>query len=267
MTIRQSAKLRMYLAVVALCARVEFAAAIVLIPAFAAALKSFLAMPDRIKDARKAQKASTKGITGSKLENRTEMTKIGNRIGASLTTFADAIGDIELRGEAGDAAVPLDRGGETEAAARAETLEALAATHCAVLVKEYGLKEAELDEFATYLTAFSKAIGRPRSAIALKRTATESIPELFVEADAYLDRMDRLTLNLEQEHPSFVAAYKVARVIGAIPYRKKKDPAVVAAEKKAKADLKAAKSKPASGRGQTSAAPSSEDAASDGLTA
>ena len=265
MTIRQSAKLRMYLAVVALCARVEYAGAVGLIPAFAAALKSFLEMQERIKTARKEQKTSTKGITESKSEARVEMTKLGNRIGAALTTYADAVGDIELRGEAGDAAIPLDRGTETEAAARAEVLEELAAKYDSILVKEYGLKATDLEAFGGHITAFSKAIGRPRNTIAKRRAATESIPDLFVEADAYLDRMDRLTLNLEPEHPKFVAAYNAARLIGAIPYRKKKDPAVVAAEKQAKAETKAAKGKSASGRGQTPAATSSANGAGEAL--
>jgi hypothetical protein len=223
-------------------------------------LNSFLAMPERIQQARKAQTTPTKGITGSKLEVRTELTKVGLRIGASLTTFADAIGDMELRSEAGEAAVPLDRGGETEAAARAETLEALATKHRAVLVAEYGLRAADLDAFATHLTAFSQALGRPRSAIALKRSATESIQDLFVEADAYLDRMDRLSLNLEPEHPDFVAAYKASRFIGALPYRRKRNPAAVGTETVPDAA-------PAPGRLQTPPTPASANATSDGLTA
>jgi len=259
MTIRQSAKLRMYLAVSALCGRAEFAGIITLIPAFASALKSFLAMPDRIQEARKAQKTPTKGITGSKSETRTELTKVGQRIGASLTTFADATGDIELRGAAEEAAVPLERGGEMEAAARAETLEALATKHRAILVAEYGLKDADLDTFATSLTAFSQMLGRPRSTIALKRSATESIPDLFVEADAYLDRMDRLSLNLEPEHPEFVGAYKASRLIGALPYRRKKNPAGVATETIPDAA-------PAPARPQTPTTPAPAHATSDGLT-
>lgn len=235
MTIRQSAKLRMYLAVVALCNRPAFSAVVQAIPAFAAALKGFLAMPDKIKVARKLQKASTKGITDSKQDNRTELTKLGNRIGAALTSYADAEGDIELRGEAGDASLPLDRGSETAAAARAETLLELATKHSKVLVSEYGLKETDLADFDAYLSSFSKASGLPRTTISLRAAATQTLKNLFLEADAYLDRMDRLSLNLEVDHPEFVLAYKASRLIGAIPYRTKKVPALASAKKQEKA--------------------------------
>jgi hypothetical protein len=243
MTVRQSAKLRMYLAVVALCNRPEFAAATAAIPAFAAALRAFLAMPETIKAARKLQKASTKGITGSKLDNRIGLTKIGNRIGAALTSFADAEGRIELRGEAADAAIPLDRGSETAAAARAEMLLELASPHSEILVREYGLKETDLADFDAYITSFSEASGRPRTTISLRASATKVLKNRFLEADAYLDRMDRLSINLQPDHPDFVLAYKSSRLIGAIPYHTKKDPTKAAAEKQSKADTKAAKKK------------------------
>jgi len=99
----------------------------------------------------------------------------------------------------------------------------------------------------------------------LKRTATESIQDLFVEADAYLDRMDRLSLNLELEHPEFVGAYKASRLIGALPYRRKKQPAGVATE--TIADAKAATNVPILGRPQTPSTPAPAHATSDGLTA
>jgi hypothetical protein len=131
---------------------------------------------------------------------------------------------IELRGEAHEAAVPLDRGSETAAIARAETLLELAAKHSEILVKEYGLTETDLAGFDAAITSFSATTGRPRSTISLRTTATQSIKRCFQEGDAYLDRMDRLSLNLEPKPPDFVLAFQSARLIGAIPPRPKKAP-------------------------------------------
>ncbi len=115
-----------------------------------------------------------------------------------------------------------------------------------ILVGEYGLKDTDLADFDTYLSSFPKACGLPRTTISLRSAATQTLNKLFLEADAYLDRMDRLSLNLEVDHPKFVLAYNSSRLIGAIPYLTKKAPA----KKQAKA-----RSKPSTTRTEAPVSP------------
>jgi len=60
---------------------------------------------------------------------------------------------------------------------------------------------------------FSAAIGKPRGKITDRKTVTDSLPQLFAQADRHLARLDRLAKLLETTHPEFVLGYRNARLI------------------------------------------------------
>ncbi len=82
---------------------------------------------------------------------------------------------------------------------------------------DYGVDQAQLDELGDKIEGFSNAIGKPRAKINEGKTVTDSLPDLFAKADKHLERMDRLTKQLEVSFPEFVQGYRNARVI--VDYR------------------------------------------------
>lgn len=212
MTRRQDAKLRMLHAVSHLLGHPDSAPALAHVPAFAEAAARLQGIPERLRRLQQAQNAPVTGVTRSKQDVRDRMTEAAVRTLAALTAYADVTGNFELRADASISPSELRRTRETDAAARVESILAAATRHAADL-PAYGIRPEDLEDLEDALASFSDLIGRPRLAISHRRAATLTMPELLAEADAYLDRLDRLSSLLERDFAPFVRTYRATRLV------------------------------------------------------
>ena len=134
------------------------------------------------------------------------------RAASGVRAFADEKDDLELYEIVNVTPAKLKYGAAIDAVNWAERI-LKAATENVGDLADYGIDQAQLDAADLAIDGFAAAIGKPREAIIERRSATQSLPELFAAADKHLARMDDLTDQLEARFPDFVKDFRNARVI------------------------------------------------------
>ncbi len=202
----------MYLVVTGYCNQDEQQEAIAALPAFQRAYDKFKVYPQQIYAMGQLQQQRSAGQTKTKAKLREAMADAVARAASGVRAYADEKGDLELYEIVNVTPAKLKYGAAIDAVNWAERILKAATEHVADLA-DYGIDQAQLDAVDLAIDEFSAAIGKPREAIIERRSATQSLPELFAAADQHLARMDDLTDQLEGDFPEFVRDFRNTRVI------------------------------------------------------
>ena len=205
-------RLNMHRIVTGVCDQPDQKQAVESIPAFLREYTAFKTLSQQITATSRLHQQRSAGITKAKANLRLATADSIVRLASALHAYADVENDLELRETGKLTRSDLKYGPALSAVNRAETILAAATKHLAALA-DYGVDQTQLDNADLAVDAFSAAIGKPREAIIERRSLTQSLPELFAQADIHLARLDDLTEQLEPNFPAFVKDFRNARVI------------------------------------------------------
>ena len=211
MNIAQDNKIKMYLAVEAVCDKKQSVWQGLV--AFLKAYQDFKNRVANIQSLNKQQERRKVGVTEDKRQLRVEMCDLAYPVCAALKAFAVETKNRELEGRVGFSRSDLLIGRDTMGADRCREILAAATENVAKLA-DYGVTPAKLAALQTAVDAFSAAITKPRETRVTGKTVTEVLTAEFKTVDEILrDRLDNLVPQLAGVDPTFVTDYRNARVI------------------------------------------------------
>lgn len=180
---------------------------------YANAHTSFLGRLKLIEDNIEVQEKQLGGIAKNKGELRASMVDQALVVAQATFALATDTGDTVLRGKVDYSRSDLTEGRDTVVGQRCQGVHTEASAVAAALVA-YGVLAADLIALQTAIDAYVAEVSAPRTAITIRKGATEAITELVREGMAILnDRMDKLMPEFETAAPNFFQEYFDARII------------------------------------------------------
>jgi hypothetical protein len=180
---------------------------------FVTAVQQFEEKITAIDGAAQKQETPVSGAVDDKGAARDALEDVCFLICEALGVLAHTSKDHDLEALVDLTPSGLDRLGDEELSNRATTILARAnamKTELAALQ----VTDANLEEFAQALQAFQARKEKPRTAVTERVAQTQSLPNLFREANSILrNQLDPLVNLFKRSHLDFVTAYRSARVI------------------------------------------------------
>lgn len=183
------------------------------IPAFKDAVDEFETTIADIDTQRLIQEGKTIGISEDKQKISVEMMHLTNEFASTLYAYASKIGNNELLEKVNYSPSKLINARDTILKDICQLVHDEANNLIAELA-EYGKTPADVEKFRKTIESFDAILAKPRTAIALRKTATSKLVELFKNNDNIIKtRLDKLVENFQQSQPKFYKEYKTARII------------------------------------------------------
>ena len=166
-----------------------------------------------IEDNIEVQERQLGGIAQNKSELKAQMVDQALAVAQATFALATDTGDTVLRGAVDYSRSDLLEGRDTVVGQRCQGVHAAANGVAAALVA-YGVVAADLVALQAAIDAYVVAVSAPRTAITIRKGATEAIATLVREGLGILnDRMDKLMPEFEASAPNFYQEYFDARII------------------------------------------------------
>ena len=183
------------------------------VPAFETAFlsaKATLAAVDSA-DSRKAQKKG--GVTDSKQKHQDNLANQALALAAVISSYAALNKDLVLKEEMHFSPSELFYGPNQQVSVHCANILAKARELTGEL-KDYGVTEALIDNYATQLDQYAVSILEPRSATAERKQAGELVAELLKQLQViFTDHLDALMLLFKFTHRDFYNQYLIKRMI------------------------------------------------------
>lgn len=162
------------------------------------------------------------GKTISKLNARESAITRCLLISAGLFAYAKKTNNDELAELSDIQRSRLEMMRDTELIETLESVYELAKARSAEGVT-YGFGETELESYRLIIQKYDDAFGRSQTGMLKRKVAVKSLVELFSEAGAILEVIDKYVHGMRETHSDFAAHYNDARVIRHLGLRHRKD--------------------------------------------
>lgn len=183
------------------------------LPAFQEAVNEFETTIANIDIQRLIQEGKTTGISEDKQKLSTEMMQLTNEFASTIFAYASKTGNNELMKKVSYSPSKLTNARDTILKDICQLVHS-EATNIIAQLADYGKTQADLEKLSKAIDNFNTILAKPRTAIALRKTATTKLVELFKNGDNILkNRLDKLVENFQQSQPKFYKEYKTARII------------------------------------------------------
>ena len=166
-----------------------------------------------IESNRDLQTLETTGITTDKTTKRAAMAEKALFLENRLQSYANAVGNSELKESVQYSATDLKKARDTDVVGICNTILAQANAYAASIA-DYGVTAAMITDFQAAIATYSSTLAKPKAAKSQTKTATENLTRLFKEADDLL--VNRLDLDIELfkvSSPEFYSQFKTARIV------------------------------------------------------
>lgn len=159
------------------------------------------------------QQTPTTGAAAQKENVRSDLEDKILEIADQLAALAAVTHNMELASQSELTLSALDRMADGALEETGQRIAALATTNTAALV-DYGITPVEIGELSTLVGQFHDIKTAPRTAIAGRKSETDTLPDLIAETTSLLrNRLDKLMTKFKKTQPEFYAGYRTARVI------------------------------------------------------
>ena len=184
------------------------------VPAFVTAFGEFETGISSINATRLEQEKDLKGIAEDKRVKEDEMILQTLGLIGPIVAYANVTSNEPLRQEVDYSERELRRSRDTVLEDQCQIVQDRANTHSVDLIASYGVTAGQITDHATTITDYHGAIAGPRSAIAVRKTHTETFEVLIKSTIGILsDKLDQLVVVFKTTNPQFVSDYENARII------------------------------------------------------
>lgn len=182
-------------------------------PAFATIFGNFEEQIAIIRETRSVQEGQITGVTKDKAEAQNNAVEKGLQVSTAVFAFASVIGNNKLQDRVGYSPTELRRCRDTILIDRL-TVIIEAANQNITELENYGLKQADIDEFQAIIDKYAEKVEDPRQAITNRSRATKELADNFKNIDKVLkEQLDKLMLQFKTEAKIFFQQYQNARLI------------------------------------------------------
>ncbi|MCX6316150.1 MAG: carboxypeptidase-like regulatory domain-containing protein [Bacteroidetes bacterium] len=181
------------------------------VPAFATIYESAKATLDALESADKRKAQKLKGIAEDKSQYQEDLALQANAIAAAIGAYALQQKDAELKQAMNFTVSELFYGPNKELTAKSANILAKAQELVEPL-KDYGVSELLISNFAAALDAYAGRMHKPRNVTAERKVAVMQIAELLKQLQViFTGQLDALMLLFQFTHPEFYNEYKAKR--------------------------------------------------------
>ena len=193
------------------------------LPAYATIFASFEDAISQIRNTRLVQEGQITGITKDKAQAQNNAIEKAIQVATAVFAYASIQNNNTLKDKVSYSPSELRRSRDTILIDRLEVIHE-AATSVLAELANYGLTQADLDEFSALITSYTNMVEDPRVAITNRARATKDLKSIFKTADKILkEQLDKLMLQYKKTAPEFYQQYFNARLIIDLGIRHKKD--------------------------------------------
>ena len=183
------------------------------VPAFVTDFNEFTAGVTRIEELSKKRAEPTSGIAEDKQLCREQMCKAAAAVAGGVHSWATKNSNLELAAKVNFSYSDLLTGRDRASGEKCQNVHKAATENLSSLGK-HGVTAAKLTDLQKKIDGYGDCLPKPRSAIRLKKTATQQLEEEFAAADKLLnDSLDKLALQFEAAQPEFFHDWRNARII------------------------------------------------------
>jgi hypothetical protein len=211
MTARYEAKLSMYNAVLT---HAEANPTITsTVPAFATQVTTLRSIYNDLVAAAQSEVQNITGVTMDKAQVRKAATDLALQVSAAVYSFAAATSNNTLKEQMNFPPSSFARLRDEMVVPICNNIHNAATAHQASLVP-YGVSNGLLSDLADATEEYAAVIATPRNAVTQRTSYSETMKNLFKDADALLKlQMDKVALQFKAANPEFYTAYKQNRII------------------------------------------------------
>jgi len=159
------------------------------------------------------QKATSKGITLTKEQAKTNMVDLAFAHVSAGKAFAVASNNLTLKAALNYTLSDLKKQKDTDANNVCQTIHDAVSPVIASLTS-YGANATTLTNLQNDINTYAGLIGKPRSQVAAKAAATKSVAQILSQAKATLkDTLDPLMEQYKTSNAAFYKEYHVSRIV------------------------------------------------------
>jgi hypothetical protein len=166
-----------------------------------------------ITDSARAQESPTGGVTGDKVQARTDLEESLLAIADQLSAFAAKQGDHDMGAKVEMTKSSLDKMTDNALDQATQRVVTLAQEKITAL-KDYGVSSEEITALDTARSNYAGIKTSTREAAVGRKTQTESLPQLIANVRSiFRNEIDKMVTMKKRKNPDFYAGYFGARVI------------------------------------------------------
>jgi hypothetical protein len=183
------------------------------VPAFKEVYLSAAEVIDNISDADKTRLVKKQTGSAGKYQFQDELAKKALIISSAVVTYAARKNNLELQQSMSFNRTELDYATDADMASRAANILATARQLNGEL-KNYGISDDMLNDFAERLTTYQHQSAKPRNQTAERKVAGQATRKQLRRLQyIFDDQLDSLMLQFRDEHPDFYNSYLVKRTV------------------------------------------------------